>query len=99
MNGCFFRGHGVCLPSSADCRHLLHAFLDMVLVAGDLVPARFPGNHPPDQRRDLFIAASRPEGSLEVRFVVRQQAGAEVAVRRHAQAVAGMTEVAADRSR
>ena len=59
---------------------------------------RFPGDRPPDQFSDLFVAASLPQGAFEIHFVVRQQAGPEVPVRRQAEAVAGMTEVAAHRT-
>ena len=60
--------------------------------------SRFPGDRPPDQLPDLFVAATPPQGAFEVHFVVRQQAGPEVPVRRQAETVAGMTEMAAHRA-
>ena len=59
----------------------------------------FPGDRPLYQLPDLFIAAALPQGAFEVRFVVRQQAGPKVPVRRQAKTVAGMTEMAAHRTR
>ena len=82
--------------SPADLLHLFHTFLDVTLIAGDLVLLRFTGDRPPDEFRDLPVGAPRPKGTLEVRFVVRQQAGPKVAVRRQAEAVAGAAEMAAD---
>jgi hypothetical protein len=57
-------------PSPADRRHLFHAFLDKVIRTGDLVLFWFPGDRPPDEFLQLPVGASRPEGALEVRFVI-----------------------------